>query len=126
MPAPSVQTNVIDLTNRVNATGTYNAAVVIAAKKGPINKPTLVTSQTDLLERFTPNEKIELGWDTAYFEAYQYLATQSNLYVVRAANTEEGTDCAKYGGCHIRTFKSEKEHAPLAQGFTQSTPFDLK
>ena len=113
MPKPSVTTNVVDRTTRVNSVGTYNAAIVIAAKKGPINEPTLVTSQTDFLRRFTPNETIELGWDGAHHEAFQYLATQSNLYVVRAAHTSDLADrdddsIALFGGCNIMLYKSEK------------------
>lgn len=117
MPMPKVTTSVVDLSTRVTTTGTYNAAIVVAAKKGPVDTPVLVTSQTDFLEKFTPNEKIELGWDTALLEAYIYLGQQPNLYVVRSANTTSDETPALYGGCHIRTFKSEKEHAPLDKGF---------
>jgi len=116
MPMPKVTTSVVDLSTRVSATGTYNSAIVVAAKKGPIDTPTLVTSQTDFLERFTPDEVLEIGWDTALYEAYIYLAQHSNLYVVRAAHTT-GDEPALYGGCHIRTYKSTVEHAPLDAGF---------
>lgn len=123
MPKPSVTTSVVDKTARVSSTGAYNAAIVVAAKKGPINEPTLVTSQTDFLRRFTPNETIELGWDSAHHEAFQYLSTQSNLYVIRAAHTNiTGTTdyIPLYGGCHIRLYKSNKEHAPLDEGFANT------
>lgn len=113
MPMPKVTTNVTDLTTRISSTGTYNSAIVIAAKKGPVNTPVLVTSQTDLLERYTPNEKIELGWDGAYYEAWTYLASQSNLYVVRAAAED-----ALYGGCLIKTTDSDDDHKSLEEGFT--------
>ena len=116
MPMPKVTTSVEDLTTRVTSTGTYNTAVVVAAKKGPIDEPILVTSQTDFLERFTPNEFLEIGWDTALYEAYIYLGEQSNLYVVRAANTT-GEVPALYGGCHIRTYKSAKANESLEKGF---------
>ena len=115
MPMPKVTTSVIDLSARVTSEGTYNSAIVVAAKKGPIDTPTLVTSQTDFLERFTPDETLQIGWDTALYEAYIYLAQQSNLYVVRAANTT--TDPALYGGCAIKTYKSEDSNAPLEEGF---------
>jgi protein disulfide-isomerase-like protein len=116
MPMPKVTTSVVDLSTRVSATGTYNSAIVVAAKKGPIDTPTLVTSQTDFLERFTPNETLQIGWDTALYEAYIYLAQHSNLYVVRCANTT-GDSPALYGGAHIRTYKSSKEHESLDAGF---------
>lgn len=115
MPMPKVTTSVIDLSTRVNAVGTYNSAIVVAAKKGPVDTPTLVTSQTDFLETFTPDETLRIGWDTALYEAYIYLAQQSNLYVVRAANTT--TYPALYGGCHIRKYNSEETHESLENGF---------
>lgn len=115
MPMPKVTTKVVDLSTRVTSEGTYNAAIVVAAKKGPINKPTLVTSQTDFLERFTPDETLEIGWDGALYEAYIYLAQNSNLYVVRAANTT--TDPALYGGCHIRLYNSELENKSFDKGY---------
>lgn len=116
MPMPKVTTSVVDLSTRVSATGTYNSAIVVAAKKGPIDTPTLVTSQTDFLERFTPNETLQIGWDTALYEAFIYLAQHSNLYVVRCANTT-GDSPALYGGAHIRTYKSSKAHESLDAGF---------
>lgn len=118
MPMPKVTTSVVDLSTRVSATGTYNAAIVVGAKKGPIDTPTLVTSQTDFLERFTPDERIEIGLDTALLESYVYLSQLPNLYVVRAANTT--TDPALYGGCHIVSFRSSKNHSSLENGFAST------
>lgn len=112
MPRPSVTDYTQDLTNRVSTTSTYASAIVVASKKGPVETPTLIGSQTRFLEKFTPNQKIELGWDTALFEAWQYLSTQSNLYVVRALAKD-----ALLGGCKIRTFKSTLNHEPLKKGF---------
>ena len=117
MPMPSVTTSVVDLTARVSSVGTYNSAIVVAAKKGPIDVPTLVTSQTAFLERFTPDETLEIGWDTALYEAYIYLAQNSNLYVVRAANTTSKTAPVLYGGCHIRVYNSTEENEPIDAGF---------
>lgn len=135
MPRPQVTSEVVDLTTRVSSTGTYNAAIVIDAKKGPINTPVLVTSQTDLLRRFTPDEVIELGWDEAYLAADQYLSEQSNLYVVRCAHTEDLTTddsdaVVKFGGCKIVLYKSDLNNEPLKNGFTKVVedqfPIDLE
>lgn len=112
MPRPSVSDYTQDLTNRVSTTGTYASAIVVASKKGPINTPVLVTGQTRFLEKFTPNQTLEIGWDNALYEAWIYLNTQPNLYVVRAAS-----DDVLYGGCKIRTFKSTLDHASLEKGF---------
>lgn len=120
MPKAGISDKVTDLTNRVNVNSTYASAIVVASKKGPINTPVLVTGQTDFLRKFTPNEKLELGWDTAMYEAWQYLASQQNLYVVRAA-----ADNALYGGCKIRTFKSELENEAVKNGFAKIEEADF-
>ena len=124
MPRPQVTSEVVDLTTRVSSTGTYNAAIVIDAKKGPINTPVLVTSQTDLLRRFTPDEIIELGWDEAYLAADQYLSEQSNLYVVRCAHTEDlanndSDSVVLYGGCKVVLYKSDLDNSSLEKGFNK-------
>lgn len=122
MPAPRIITSIDDQSTRVSSTGTYNAAIVIAAKKGEINKPVKVTGQSDFLRKFTPNERIEIGWDMAYYEAYKYLATQSNLFVVRAAHiqdldTDEADYPALYGGCLIKTMNAANENLSCPNGF---------
>ena len=120
MPAPKVITSVEDQSTRVNANGTVNVGIVIAAKKGPINKPQLITGQTAFLRKFTPNERLEIGWDIAYYEAYEYLKTQSNLYVVRAANSD-----VKYGGCTIKLAESANAGLPLEEGFDSPDTFEF-
>ena len=112
MPRASVSDYTQDLTNRVSTTSTYAAAIVVASKKGPADTPVLVGGQTKYLQKFTPNETLELGWDAALYEAWIYLAQQNNLYVVRALAKD-----ALYGGCKIRTFKSELDNKPLEKGF---------
>lgn len=131
MPAPKIVTNIEDQSTRVSTTGTYNAAIVIAAKKGEINKPIKVTGQSDFLRNFTPNERIEIGWDMAYYEAYQYLANQSNLYVVRAAHTEDlETDevdyPALYGGCVIKTANAANDNMGLDKGIVSPQEYSFQ
>lgn len=131
MPAPRIITSIEDQSTRINATGTYNAAIVIAAKKGPINKPIKVTGQSDFLRKFTPNERIEIGWDMAYYEAYQYLANQSNLYVVRAAHSEdlpsdENDYSALYGGCVFKNMESTNTNLGLEKGITSPENYEFQ
>lgn len=104
MPAAKVTTTVEDQSTRVSSTSSYNAAIVIEAKKGPIDVPVKVTGQTDFLRKFTPNERYELGWDMGILEAYRYLEDQSGLYVVRCAHVEDsesdGSDASvSVAGC---------------------------
>lgn len=122
MPRASVTDKITDLTNRVTNTSSYAGAIVVASPKGPINTPILVTGQTDFLRRFTADETLELGFDNAMYEAWIYLKTQGNLYVVRAANN------ALYGGCNIKTFNSEENHETCKEGFAtpEAAPFDYE
>lgn len=131
MSAPKVTTTLVDQSTRVNTTGTYNTAIVIAAKKGEINKPIKVTGQTDFLRKFTPNERIEIGWDMAYYEAYQYLKEQNGLYVVRAAHTEdlptdENDYPVLYGGCVIKRKESENSNISCEQGFADPKKYSFQ
>ena len=113
MTAPYVRTVLEDQSTRVvGNTGVY-AGIVIKAKKGPVNTPYLVTSQTDLLRVFTPNERIEIGWDMAYYSAYYYLREGNRLWVVRACDLTT----AKYGGCVIKTTDGSANEA-FATGIT--------
>ena len=114
--AAKVTTQVIDLTNRVQPSGSYASGIVIESKIGPVNTPVLVSGQTDFLRKFTLDETIEIGWDNAFFEAWQYLKTYPNLYVVRAAKTT-GDFCATYGGCRVQLYNSEFDNAPMSEGF---------
>ena len=131
MPAPYIQTSLIDQSTRVTSASGYNSAIVIAAKKGPINKPVKVTGQTDFLRKFTPNERIEIGWDLAYYEAYQYLSQQGGLYVVRAAHTQdlenvEDDTIALYGGCVLKSNDSQNSNIAVTAGFNDPTTYEFQ
>jgi len=82
----SVNVSTIDLSTRVPAFPGVFGAIVIPAKKGPVNRAVLVTSEDDFLRRFTPDEKVEVGFDLAHFSAINFLGKSDKLYVSRAAN----------------------------------------
>ena len=131
MVAPRVTTNVVDQSTRITAGGSYNTAIVIAAKKGDIDKPVKVTGQTDFLRKFTPNERIEVGWDLAYYEAYQYLSQQSGLIVVRAAHTEDLVNKdddypVLYGGVIIKTESSDNSNMAVEKGFSDPETYEFQ
>lgn len=111
MTAPYIKTTLEDQSTRVVSTSGIYTGIVIPAKKGPVNKPTLVTSQSDLLRTFTPNEKIEIGYDISYYSAYYYLREGNKLWVVRACDEEN----ALYGGCILRL--DQNTHVSCSQGF---------
>lgn len=107
MPAPYIKSVLEDQSTRVTSSNGIIAGLVIEAKKGPINKPVLVTSQTNLLSRYTPGDKIEIGWDQAYYAGYYYLRDSNRLWVVRCAKD------AKYGGIRVLKDGTTK---PLEEG----------
>ena len=95
MAAPNVKIKEIDLSTRVPSFPGVYGGIVIPATKGNVNEAVLVTSDTDLLKKYTPNDKIDVGMDNAYFSALAFLAKSNTLWVVRAANA------ALYGGAQF-------------------------
>lgn len=81
---PQVTIREIDLSVRVPGFPGVYGAIVIPAKRGPIDEPQLVTSEAQLLRKFTPEEKIEIGYDLAYFSALAFLQKANKLWVKRA------------------------------------------
>jgi len=81
---PQVTIREIDLSVRVPGFPGVYGAIVIPAKRGPIDEPQLVTSEAQLLRYFTPNEKVEIGYDLAYFSAIAFLQKANKLWVKRA------------------------------------------
>ena len=67
MGAPQVITAEVDLSTRVPGfEGVYIAAVG-ALKMGPTDGPTLVTTESEFLKKYTPQEKVLVGYDDAYW-----------------------------------------------------------
>jgi len=93
MSAPEVITREIDLSTRVPGFNGVYAGIVLPANRGPVDKPTLVTSDTDLLRRYTVNETVPMDGNDAFFSALAFLEKGDKLWVIRCAG--EG---ALYGG----------------------------
>ena len=86
MPAANVRTFEKAMVPRVGGNeGVYNA-ICIPAKKGPINVPVLVTGENDLLNRFTPDGTIKVGYNIAYYSALTVLQQTNSLWTIRVAN----------------------------------------
>lgn len=77
--------SLLDLSTRISSFKGIYGAIVLAAKRGPIGVPTLVTNESQLLSRYTPNDKIEVGYDNAYFSARAFLYKSNKLWTIRAA-----------------------------------------
>ncbi len=82
---PKVNIREIDLTTKVPAfPGVYGAIVIPGAKKGPVSDPFLCASETQFLQVFTPDERIEVGYDLAYYSALAFIAKSNKLWVIRS------------------------------------------
>lgn len=83
MTAPRVTRRERDLS--IYATGTntsFFTALVLPTTKGKRNKAQLVTSRRQLLRMFTPNDKVEVGMNSALFGALNVLQSTDKLVVV--------------------------------------------
>jgi len=100
--SPSVIVREVDASASVPAIATPPAAIAGLFRWGPTNEPILITSETELVNRFAaPNAD---NYET-FFTAADYLAYANALWVVRAddgvsrqANNAGGAFQAKYKG----------------------------
>lgn len=84
--AASVNIKEIDLSTRVASFEGVFGAIVVPAKKGPSDVPFFVSSDTQFLNVFTPDSRVEVGYDQAYFSSLAYLERANKLWVKRAIN----------------------------------------
>jgi len=81
--SPGVNVSEVDLTTVVPAVSTTAGAFAGPFQWGPVEKRTLVSHETDLVNKFgQPNGNTA----TSFFSAANFLAYGNNLQVVRAAN----------------------------------------
>ena len=71
------------------------AAIIVAARKGPVGVPTLVTSGTSYLETFAVDNTIAIDDDIAHYSALDLLRGTNKLWVIRVA------DSPFYAGCFL-------------------------
>jgi hypothetical protein len=82
--SPGVNVSEVDLTTVVPSVSTTAGAFAGPFQWGPVGKRTLVSSETDLVNKFG---KPDGNTATSFFSAANFLAYGNNLQVVRAANT---------------------------------------
>jgi len=82
--SPGVSVSEVDLTTVVPAVSTTAGAFAGPFQWGPVGKRTLVTHETDLVNKFGQPDG---NTATSFFSAANFLAYGNNLQVVRAANT---------------------------------------
>ena len=96
MTAPKIFVKEQDISTRVPSFPGVYAGIVIPSPKGKVGEPIFVTSDTDLLNYFTPNQRVEVGYNMSFYSALAYLSKANRLWVVRADNG------STYGGIVIK------------------------
>ena len=84
--SPSVIVREVDASATVPAIATPPAAIAGIFRWGPVNEPVLITSETNLVNRF--GKPTDGNFET-FFTAADYLAYANALYVVRADDGSE-------------------------------------
>lgn len=98
MSSAGVIVKEFDLSTRVPEFPGVYGGIVIPATKGPVLTPTLITNESQLLKVFTPDERVEVGYDLSYYSALAFLQKSNKLWVVRPDKTDR-----LIGGLAMRT-----------------------
>lgn len=86
----------VDLSTRVPSFPGVYGYIGVAARRGKVGVPTLVTGETQYLGRYTVSgESVDVGDDMAHYSALAYLQGSDKLWVHRLATG------SKYGGLKI-------------------------
>ena len=99
-----------DLSTRIPGSPGVYGAIVIGAKKGDL-EPVLISNETEFLKKFTPDETIKVGYDSAYFSALAFLQKSEQLWVRRAVG-----DNYQYAGLAINKFDEGSANNAWAEG----------
>jgi hypothetical protein len=117
MSAAKVNIQEIDLSTRVPSFPGVTGAMVIPALKGPVGVPFFVTSDTQLLEVFTPDRRVDVGMSLAFYSALAYLEKSDKLWVIRAVNG------ALHGGLSLKTAASPYSNFAYSAGLADPTAY---
>lgn len=115
MASPKVISSEIDLTTRVPSFPGVYGYICGAFKRGEVNKPTLVTSESQYLSRYTTNDQVDVGEDMAHFSALAFLQKSNKLWVIRVANQP------LYGGFVVGTNGDTSQTSTYAVGLEDPT-----
>jgi hypothetical protein len=118
--SPFVNVREIDASTRVPGFPGVAAGIVIPALKGKTEEIQLVTSDIDFLNKYTPNGRIEVGYDNSYYSALAYLQKSDKLYVTRAHNG------SIFGGAFITTLNANIDNEAFAIGIRDNSTFEFE
>lgn len=108
-----------DLSSRVPGFEGVYGGIVIPAIKGDTTQPTLVTSDTQLLDLYTAEAKVEASDHLAFYSALQFLKKSKKLWVVRAHSA------ALYGGYTFIQDTGSGSNAVLSSGQADPTAYSF-
>ena len=117
MSSAQVKVSEIDLSTRVPSFPGAIGGIVVQAKKGPVNEPFLVTTDTQFLKTFTPNAKVEVGFSTDHFSALAFMEKSDKMWVVRAAKQ------AMFGGASIKRSDATTLNQALPAGMLDPSAY---
>ena len=111
--SPGVQVKEIDLTNVVPAVATSIGASAGAFEKGPVNSPTLITSEEELLRIFGRPQNTSNQFES-WFTVANFLAYTDACFVTRAESAI--TNAGATGGVLIRDDEHYENSFNTGQG----------
>ena len=117
--AAAVRIQEIDLSTRVASFAGVFGAIVIPVKKGASATPGLCVNDRQFLNQFTPNGKVEVGYDLSYFSALAFLESADKLWVQGVMND------AFHSGLILKTTSSSDDNEELPTGTDLSDPAQL-
>ena len=97
---PRVTTRIADRTTRIASPGGGELAgcIVVNARKGPTDEPTLVRSESEYLNTFAVNGSVSSTDDAAHWSALNFLRGGAPLWVVRPLRS---MDDPRAAGLHV-------------------------
>lgn len=101
-----VQLKEVDLSIRVASFEGVYGGICIASPKGP-EEASFVSSDTQLLNVFTPDSKVDVGFDMSFFSALAYLERSNKLWVQRVEKQ------ANFGGLVIKAVGAVASNAGI-------------
>jgi len=119
MSAAKVNIQELDLSTRVPSFPGVTGAMVIPALKGPVGQPTFISTDTQLLEVFTPDRRVDVGMSLAFYSALAYLEKSDKLWVIRP---ESG---ALFGAALLKSAASPHSNIAASAGIADPTAYEF-
>ena len=121
--SPGVNVSEIDLTTTVPAVATTTGAIAAGFQWGPVEDPVLVSSQTELIDRFS---KPSNNYFEGFFTASNFLSYGNALYVTRGVSNAAYNAITNDYGDNTTQIKNADAYDVGATGAASNTEFIAK